>query len=167
LVFPSNRPTYAVLLVALFSLWMCALFLPLLFHVVFPNEGIQGVVYALEQRQPAPPEAVAAVQGAIAAAGPLIRAIPVAYYSGVTTTVGVNGSQTSRAMQATYIAWFERRSGPLLLLITRYQDDGGRLGYAINEGQAWLLIRGYTPPVVLFGVSLFLARKRKPPASSQ
>jgi hypothetical protein len=143
---------------------MCAVFVPLLYFVVLPNHDLQGVVYALEGRGTAPPEAVAIVQEAIAAAGPLTRAIPVAYYSGVTATVRVSGSQTSREIQVSYIAWFQTHPKPLLLLITAYDGDGGRRVYAINEGEPMAMLRGYGLPVVLFGVSLFLARKRKPSA---
>jgi hypothetical protein len=140
---------------------MCATFLPLLYSVVFPNEDLWAVVYALEGRGNAPSEAAAVVQETIAAAGPLKRAVPVAYYSGVTATVRISGSSQTSKKQASYIAWFQEHRKPLLLIITVYEGDGGRRGYEINEGEAVFMVRGYTLPVLLFGVSLFLVRKRK------
>jgi len=161
LFFKSSRPTYAIIMLALSSLWMCATFLPLLYSVVFPNEDLRAVVYALEERGNAPPDAVAVAQETIAAAGPLTRAAPVAYYSGVTATVRISGSSQTSKKQASYIAWFQKHPKPLLLIITVYEGDGGRKGYEINEGEAMFMVRGYTLPVLLFGVSLFLVRKRK------
>jgi hypothetical protein len=142
---------------------MFAVFLPLLYSVVFPNKDVQGIVYALEERGTAPPEAVAVVQETIAAVGPLTRAIPVAYYSGVTTEVRVGSLQSSRKKQASYIAWFQKHPKPLLLLITDYEGEGGRRAYAINEGEAVSMVRGYALPVFLFGVALFLVGKRTSP----
>jgi hypothetical protein len=166
-VFKSGRPKYAIILFVLSSLWMCATFLPLLYFVVFPNHELQAVVHALEERGTAPLESVAVIQETIAASGPLTRAIPVAYYSGVTTELRVTGSsKTSKKKQASYIASFQKHPTPLLLLITAYEGDGGQRVYAINEGEAMFMVRGYTLPLLLFGVSLFLLRRQKSPASA-
>jgi hypothetical protein len=148
-------------LFALASLWICAIFLPLLYSLVFPNKDIQGVVSALEQHGVAPPEATTTVEETLAAAGPLTRAIPLAYYSGVTTTMRSSGSQTIRKKQASYVAWFQKRSKALVLLVTAYEADGGRKAYEINEGEAMSYVRGYSLPVLMFGASLVLVRKRK------
>jgi hypothetical protein len=144
---------------------MCGVFLPFLYSVMFPNKDLQGVVYALEERGTAPQEAIAVVQETIATAGPLTRAMPVAYYSGMTTTVRVSGSQTSKVKQASYVAWFQRRLKPLLLLIAVHEGEQGQKVYEINEGEPMFMVRGYTLPVLVFGVSLFLVRRRNPPAS--
>ena len=165
MVFKSSRPTYAIILFVLSSLWMCGVFLPFLYSVMFPNKDLQGVVYALEERGTAPQEAIAVVQETIATAGPLTRAMPVAYYSGMTTTVRVSGSQTSKVKQASYVAWFQRRLKPLLLLIAVHEGEQGQKVYEINEGEPMFMVRGYTLPVLVFGVSLFLVRRRNPPAS--
>jgi hypothetical protein len=165
LAFKSGRPTYAIILIVLSSLWMCATFLPLLYFVLFPNDDLRGVVRALEERGAAPPEAAAVVQETTAAVGSLTKALPVAYYSGVTATVRVNGSQTSKKKQASYIAWFQRHPKPLLLLITRYEGEGGQTVYQLNEGEPMFMVRGYALPVLAFAVSLFLVRRKKSPIS--
>jgi len=163
LSFRSNRPVYAIILLSLSILWLCAIFLPLFSSVLFPNRDLQEVVNALEQRGAAPPEAAAIVEKTIETAGPLIRAIPVAYYSGVTATVRIGGSQTSKTRQASYIAWFQKQPKPLLPLITDYEGDGPRRAYRIEEGEAASIVRGYAIPILVFGVCLFLARKKRSP----
>jgi hypothetical protein len=166
LAFKSSRPTYSIILLALSSLWMCAVFLPLLYSIVLPNAGLQGVIYALEERGTAPPEAVSIVQETMATAGPVIRAIRVGYYSGVTATVRVSGSNTSeKVKQASYLAWFQQRPKPILVAITCYESSGDQKAYGISEVDPAVLIRGYSLPILLFGVSLFLVC-RKPPSSA-
>ena len=163
----SSRPTYAIMLLVLSSLWMCASFLPLLYSVVFPNRDIEEVLFALEGSGTAPPEAAPIVQQAIAAAGPLRRAVKVGYYSGVTTAVRMSGSHTSeRVNQATYIAWFQKLPRPIVITITRSESDGGQRAFGVNEVDPVSLVRGYAPPVFLFGVSLFLVRRRQLPPST-
>jgi hypothetical protein len=78
----------------------------------------------------------------------------------------VSGSQTIRKKQASYVAWFQKRSKALVMLITVYEDDGGRKAYEINEGEAMSFVRGYSLPLALFAISLFLVRKRKAHASA-
>jgi hypothetical protein len=138
-----------------------------LYSIVFPNKDLQGVVYALEERGSAPQEAVAIVQQTIDAAGPLTRAVPAAYFSGMTATVrGSGSSHLSKKRQASYIAWFQKHPKPLVLIITAYEGDGGERAYQINEGDVMFMVRGYTLPVLLFAISLFLVRRRTslPPA---
>jgi hypothetical protein len=161
----SGRPTYAIVLFALSSLWMCATFLPLLYSVLFPNDDLRGVVHALEGRTAAAPEAAAVVQETTEAVGALTKAVPVAYYSGVTATVRVSGSQTSKQKQASYAAWFQKRSKPFLLLITVYEGEQGQKTYAISEGEPMLMVRGYSLVVLAFGVTLFLVCRKRIPAT--
>lgn len=163
----SSRSTLAVILLAFSSLWMCAVFVPLLYFIVLPNADLQGVVDALEERGSAPPEAAGMVQKTIAAVGPLTRAIKVGYYSGVTATVRVSGSNTSeKVKQATYIAWFQKLPKPMLIAIARYESDRDHKAYQISQVDSGSLVRGYSLPVLLFGVSLFLMRGRKSSTSS-
>ncbi|MGA7631985.1 MAG: hypothetical protein WCB11_14565 [Terriglobales bacterium] len=89
------------------------------------------------------------------------------YYSGVTATIRVRGSNTSeKVKQATYIAWFQKPAKPMLVAIARYESDGDHKAYRISQVDSGSLVRGYSLPVLLFGVSLFLVRVRKSPSSS-
>ena len=46
------------------------MFLPLLYSVVFPNNDLRGIVYALEERGAAPAKAADIVKETLATAGP-------------------------------------------------------------------------------------------------
>ena len=50
----------------------------------------------------------------------------------------------------------------MVMAITLYENGGGQKAYGVSEGNPWALLRGYGLPTLLFGVSLFLARRRKP-----
>jgi len=91
-----------------------------------------------------------------------MKAIKIGYYSGVTATIRVKGSNTSeKVKQATYIAWFQKHPKPMLVAITLYESDGGDKAYGIGSVDPVSLVRGYALPVLLFGVSFFLVRRRK------
>ena len=47
------------------------------------------------------------------------------------------------------------------MLITVYEDDEGRKSYDIDEGEFMPYVRGYAPPLLLLGISLFSLRKRR------
>jgi len=57
----------------------------------------------------------------------------------------------------------EKRSKPLLLVITRDEGGEGGTAYYINEGEIVGLVRAYSLPILLFGVSRFLVRRRQTP----
>jgi hypothetical protein len=165
LVFKLNRPIYAIILLALSILFLCTTFLPFLYSILFPNDDLQRVVAALEDRGSPPLDADSVVQEAKDAAGLLTKAIPVAYYSGMSARFHLNGSQAPERIkqsQVTYMAWFQKRPKPMVMAITLYENDGGQKAYGISEGNPVSLVRGYGVPILLFAVALFLARKRKP-----
>ena len=168
MVLKRGRPLYAIILFALSCFFLCATFFPLLYSFVLPNEDLARVVSALEERGTPPPESEKIVQQVIAAAGPLRNATRVGYWWGAATGYHLSGPQPSeriKASQATYIAWFQQRPKPMLIAITRYERDGDETAYRIEEANSAALVRGYTLPLLLFGASLFLVRKRKSPAS--
>jgi hypothetical protein len=164
LVFKSGRPTYAIILLALSALFLCTTFLPFLYSILFPNEDLQRVVSALEDRASPPLDADSVVQEAKDAAGLLTRAIPVAYYSGMSARFHLNGSHAPERIkqsQVTCIAWFQKRPKPMVMAITLYENEGGQKAYGISEGNPVTLVRGYGLPILLFGAAFFLARRRK------
>jgi hypothetical protein len=164
LAFKSGRPTYAIILLALSILFLGTTFLPFLYSILFPNDDLQRVVSALEDRGAPPLDADSVVQEAKNAAGLLTKAIPVGYYSGMSARFHLNGSPSPERIkesQVTYIAWFQKRSKPMVMAITLYENEGGQKAYGISEGNPVILVRGYGVPILLFGVALFLARKRK------
>jgi hypothetical protein len=159
----ARRPTYAIMLLALSTLWVCANLFPLLYSLVFPNKDVQLLMYALEGRGLPPAELETRVQKTLAAELPLIRSVPVAYYSGVTAEFKISGSKASKERQASYVAWLQKHPGPLLLHVTCVEEDGGRRVCQADEGGAILtfLVRVYAPSLLLLGVSLLLVFRRK------
>ena len=169
LVLKSGRPTYGIVLLVLSSLYMAVIFLPLLYSVVFPNEGILGVVSALEGRTTPSMEAEPLVQHTIATVGLMRSATKVAHGFGSTTAIhyaAPRSTETVKTSEATYLVRFEKHPEPMLVNITCYERDDGQRTYSISEASAGAVIRGYSIPLCLFGLSLFLARKRKSPASA-
>jgi len=153
-----------LILLALSVFFLCATFLPFLYSVLFPNDDLQRVVFALEDQGSPPLDADSVVQEAKVAAGLLTRAIPAGYGWGTSTQFDLKGSrapQRVKTYQSTYIAWFQKRPKPMVMAITLYENDNGQKAYGISEGNPVTLLRGYGVPILLFGVSLFLVRKRK------
>jgi hypothetical protein len=168
LVLKSSRPTYAIIMLVLSSLFLCATFFPLLYSVVLPNQDIQEVISAMEGRGAPPRESEMVVKQAIDAAGPLRRVVEVGYYSGVTKAIHLDGSQASEtihASQATYIAWFQKHPGPILVSIACYKNGEDQKTYEISSVDPLRVARAYAIPILLFGVSLLLARRKKSPTA--
>ena len=164
----STRPSYAIIVVAISAVYMCATFLPLCYSILLPNKDIERVVTALRDGGAAPSEAATVVDQVRATVGYLTESIQIAYYSGAIETFHLgtsNGRQTTKVLQATYIAWFQERPRPTLFTITQYSDNLGRKAYRINESNSTGIVRAYMIPILLFGISLFWVRKRKPSAT--
>jgi hypothetical protein len=164
-MFRLSIKAFLIGLFALSSLWVAVTFFPILYSIAAPPRDLQQVVCALEMRCSAPPQAAAAVQAALASAGPLRRAVQVGYYSGATETVQLNASHISKRTQISYAAWFQNVPKPVLLVISRSESDGVFEGYRVLEGEPMSLVVGYASPLLLFAFSLYLLRrKNNPPA---
>jgi hypothetical protein len=151
-------------LLALSSLWVAAGFLPLVYSMLFPPRDIQQIVRALEGKGNAPPgPATTVVEEMLGLAGPLRRALQVGYHVEVSATFRLNNSHTTRTTQLSYIAWFQKIPGPMLLLVERTETDGVLESYQINQGAPMSLIGSYASPLLVFAFSLVLFLKRKSP----
>ena len=165
----KGRPTYAIIFVAVSTLYLCATFVPLCYSALFPNQDIQSVIAALKPGGYAPLDGESAIQEAKAAVGSLTREIQVGYYTGMTAKIHYAGAQPNertRVSQATYVAWFQKRSRPMLVQITLYANERGQKAFRITEAEPVLLVRGYGVPILLFGLSLFVLRRTKKPATA-
>ena len=165
----SRRPVYAIVLLALSTLFMAATFLPFLYSILSPNEDIERFVAALKDRGEAPLEADNVVEQTKGAVGSLTRVIQIGYYSGGSIGLDLSGSRAPRHIytsQAIYIAWFQRHPKPMLVSVTLRANDEGQEAYGISEVAPFALVRRYGVAVALFGASLFLVCFRKSPGAT-
>jgi len=160
---------YAIILVALSTLFMAATFFPFLYSILVPNEDIERFVDALKDRGEAPLDADNVVEQTKATVGSLTRAIQIGAYFEMSLGFHLSGSHApehTHASQTTYIAWFQKVPKPMLVSVTLYVNDEGGKAYGLSEVAPLTLVRGYGVPVALLGASLFLARKRSPPGAT-
>ena len=169
MAFKPSRPVYAIVLVALSTLFMAATFLPFLYSILSPNEDIERFVFALKGSGEAPMDADSVVEETKRAVGSLTRIIQIGYSTGRSVGIDLSGSRAPKHIytsQATYVAWFQRHPKPMLVSIILRTNDEGQKAYGISEVDPIILMRGYGVPVALFGASLFLVRKRKSPGAT-
>jgi hypothetical protein len=103
--------------------------------------------------------AAPAVQQINAQVGILRKAFRVGYHVGASAALSAKGSNTSKTVQISYIAWFEKRPAPMLLLVERSESNGAVQEYDIEEGAPMSLVAAYAYPLVFFAFSLFVARR--------
>jgi hypothetical protein len=164
LSFNSGRPMYAIVLLAVSTLFMAATFLPFLYSILSPNEDIERFVAALKDSGEPPQYADSVVEQTKGAVGSLTRVIQIGYYSEKSTGFYLSGSRATehiQTSQATYIGWFQKHPAPMLFSVTRRVNDEGQKAYGVSEVAPTTLVSGYGLPLALFGASLFLVRKRK------
>ena len=75
MAFKPSRPVYAIVLVALSTLFMAATFLPFLYSILSPNEDIERFVFALKGSGEAPMDADSVVEETKRSVGSLTRII--------------------------------------------------------------------------------------------
>ncbi|MBZ5662143.1 MAG: hypothetical protein LAO08_17215 [Acidobacteriia bacterium] len=157
-----GRRGFCIILLVISSLWVSDVFLPILYAVAFPAADFREIVQALELRGTSPPEATIAVQRVIAAAGPLRRAALVSTYSKVGVTLQLGAKHQTKRTQEGYIAWFENRHKPILLLIEHTQIDNSVKTYEIGEGEPTSVIRALGFPLLALAISAYMVRRKKP-----
>jgi hypothetical protein len=151
-----------MLLVSVF--FMCTTFLPFLYSVVFPNENLQGLITALEGREPPPLDSETVVQQTTTAVGALKRTVKIGYGYQVTTQVHYAEPRTIEKITVSQdidIAWFEKQPKSMVVAFACYEHGNGQKDYGISEVNPLIIVRGYAIPLGFLVVSLFLARKRK------
>jgi len=167
--FKSGRPVYAIILVALSTLFMAATFLPFLYSILFPNEDIERFVTALKDRGEAAPDADSVVEQTKATVGSLTRAIQIGAYFEMGLGFhlsGTHATEHTHRSQAIYVARFQKLPKPMLLSVTLYVNNEGEKAYGLSEVAPLTVVRGYGVPIALFAASLFLARRRNPPGAT-
>lgn len=161
--FKLRLRTFWIVLLVFSGLWVANVYGTLIYSLLSPKPDFQDIVHALEGSGTPPPQVSVAVQGMMASAGRLQRTIQVGYYSGVTATFQLNASHTTRKTQVAYLAWFQRFSKPTILVINRYQTDGGVRDYEIGEGYIGGFARALGFPLLALAFSIFVVWKRDSP----
>lgn len=149
----------------LVGLWVGLVFVPNLYGVAFPPPDFSQIVRALEVNGEPPPQAATYVNQWVGGAGPLERAVPVAYYVGVEATFQFGASRSTKKTQMSYAAWFRDIHKPILLVVERYDLSSGERSYAIGEGEPASVIRAMGLPPLLFIFFLYMTL-RKPSQTS-
>ena len=124
----SKTRTVAIALFGVSVLWICALVVPLFYYIVAGSPDLKSVVNALEGRETPSEQLAPLVEKVLDQGGKLKRAVPVGYYTGVTATARLSGTQTTKMKRVSYIAWFEKLPHPILILISVRDERAGK-GY--------------------------------------
>jgi len=154
--------TFWIVALVLSGLWVAAVFGPVLYGTLFPAEDFTAIRQALEQRGAPPPLAAAAVADAVSSSGVMRRSVQVGFFSKITVTLQLGAQHKSRRTQASYIAWFEKLPGPILLLIQRNEEDGSVRSYQIDEGEPRSIVRPVVLPLLVFIFSLYMVCRKSP-----
>lgn len=149
-----------LVLLVLSGLWTAGAFLPLFYSVLFPNHDIQRIVRALEGREALPQAWAPLAEQIVNEAGHLRRAIQVSVYWHVEADYNIKQSHKTKKTQISYLAWFEKRAKPTLLIVTRREVDGSELYFDIDEGEPNYLLRFYLLPLFVLGFSIYWFRRR-------
>lgn len=149
----------ALLVIA--SLWMALVIYPLFYSSLFPNPDIQHIVRAFEGKETLRAD-LAALADATISSGPLKRAIPVAAYLGASAEYKHGESHRTKTAELCYLAWFEKRAKPTILVITRTETDGSRVHFEVSEDTPLDILRSYLLPAVVLAISIYwFLRKRR------
>jgi hypothetical protein len=143
-----------IVLLIVSSLWTVAITGPLFYSLLFPTKDSQHIVRALEGRETLNADLSPLLQ-ATSSAGQLKRAIQVGAYFHASADYNAKESHTEKTIQLSYLAWFEKRSKPTILVITRTLTDGSRLRFDISEDEPSGLFRAYLIPLLALTASAF------------
>ena len=147
-------------LLVISSVWMAVVVSPLFYSLLFPNADIRHIVRALEGRETLRSD-LAPLAEATNSVGRLKRAIQVAAYFGASAEYKHGESHTTRTTQLSYLTWFEKRSKPTILVVSRTETDGSRLHFDIHEGSPLDMLRVYLVPAALLAVSVYWFHRKR------
>jgi len=149
-----------IVLLVFSSLWTAGAVLPLFYSLLVPDRDIQRIVRALEGRETLPEALAPLAQQVVDTAGHVKRAIQVGVYWHVEADYNIKKSHKTKKTQISYLAWFERRAEPTILIVTRREVDGAELYFNIDEGEPNYLLRFYLLPLSVLAFSIYWFRRR-------
>jgi hypothetical protein len=163
---------FAWVLFVISIVWAAAIDGPVIYSFLFPSHDIQQIIRAFEGRETLNADLAPLSQAVTGSAGLMRRAVLVGAYWHVSADYNINESHMTRTTQLAYLAWFEKRSAPTILILTRTDVDGSQLHYNVNEGEVFSALRGDLLPVLVLTLSFSWllwtrSRARKTPSVSQ
>jgi hypothetical protein len=133
--------------------WTAAINGPTFYSLLVPSQDIQQIIRALEGRETLSGDMAPLSQQVTASAGLMRRAMLVGAYWHVSGDYNIKESHATRTTQLSYLAWFEKRNEPTILIITRTDVDGSQLLYHIGEGDPFNALRDDLLPVLALALS--------------
>jgi hypothetical protein len=146
---------FAWVLFVVSIVWVAAINGPVLYYLLAPKQDIQQIIRALEGRETLNGNMAPISQEVTDSAGLMRRALLVGAYWHVSGDYNIKESHTTRTAQLSYLAWFEKRKDPTILIVTRTEVDGSRLRYDIGEGDPFSALRDHLLPVLALALSAF------------
>lgn len=147
--------------VALSSLWMAAVYFPLVYSTMFPNREIQHLIGALQGRELPRQELLSFVQNTLDTSGHLTHAVRVAAYYGASAEYKHQQSRTSKDTEYAYLAWFEKRAAATIFVVRLSEVDGTELRFNMRESEPLALARIMVLPPLAFSLSLYWFRRKR------
>ena len=154
----SSRAAPVVLLV-LSALWMAATVFPFFYCLLFPNADIEHLVGGLEGRETLSGDMARIVQQVTGSVGQLKRAIPIAAY--FSAEYKVRTPHATKTTEVSYLAWFEERPKPTILVVTRTEVDDSSVSVRTDEGSLLGALRVYLLPAAALAFSVYWFRRKR------
>ena len=145
--------TFAWLLFVISIVWTAAINGPAIYSSLFPSHDIQQIIRAFEGRETLSADLAPLSQAVTGSAGLMRRAVLVSAYWHVSADYSIKESHTTRTTQLAYLAWFEKRSEPTILIVTRTEVDGSKLRYNVGEGEVFSALLVDLLPVLVLTLS--------------
>lgn len=127
---------------------------------LFPNADIRHIVEALKGRETLQGDAARLVEQ-VSPVGRLKHAIPVGAYWGGSAEFKIGESHTTKLIEIYYLAWFEKRSEPTILIMRRIEEDHSSLSFYIREGTLFGASRMYLIPAFLLALSIYWFKRKR------
>jgi hypothetical protein len=155
-----SRHSWAWVTLVLAVVWGGAVAGPLLYSRVHPSADIQRLLLALSRHEPIDESVQPPLTEVFDSAGRLKRAIQLGASWQFSGDVNAGESHSTTETRASYLAWFESRSKPTLLTITRIETDHSSIRFRIGEGDLVSTLVSFLVPLALLGVTAYLLRAK-------
>lgn len=156
-----NERAVPTFFLVLSGLWTAGTFFPLFYSLAFPNHEIQHLIGALGGHESPRQELSSFVQNVVSSSGYLTHAIRVTAYYVASAEYNQGKSHTSKETEFSYLAWFEKRPKPTILVVNVTELDAATVRFNVWENEPIGLARILLLPLGSLALSLYWFRRRK------